>query len=131
MSPVRRPLTAVAMLSLLAVQGACVTRGRKAQGPAAAQRVITVRVKNDSYLDQVLWMYVGTERQRIGTVTGNGSTTIVLPGTRVIPGQQVRIVGDPIGSNQLSSTGPLIISPGATIEFRIGVQPSQSSVFVR
>lgn len=129
MSPARRPLATFAMFSLLAAQGACVSK-KGARGPEG-QRVIVLQVRNDSFSEQVIYLFVGSERQRLGNVAANNKTTILLPPTRVPPGQPLRIVADPIGSNQLSSTGPLVVSPGATIEFRIAVQPNQSTVFVR
>jgi hypothetical protein len=129
MSPARRPLAAVALLSLLAAQGACASRkGARAQN---GRPVIVLQVRNDSFSEHVLYLFVGTERQRLGNVSANNKTTILLPSNRVMPGQQMRIVADPIGSNQLSTTGPLVVSAGSTIEFRIAVQPSQSTVFVR
>lgn len=129
MSPARHPLVALAAASLLVTQGACVKRGRKA--PAAGEQVLTVLVRNDNPADHTIFLQVGQERQRLGYVQPNATFRTYVPGSRIGAGQSVQIVASPIGGRGVASTGPLNVGPGSTIDFRIGVTPGQSQVYVR
>ena len=129
MLPARRTLAALSAVTLLAPQGACVKRSR--QTPAAGDRVLTVLVRNENVADHALYLQVGQERQRIGYVQSNGTFRTYVPGNRVAAGQLIQIVANPIGGRGLASSGPLNVGPGSTIDFRIGVQPGQSQVYIR
>ena len=129
MSPARRPLVALAAAALLVSQGACVKRGGKPS--AAGEQVLTVLVRNDNIADHAVYLQVGQERQRLGYVQPNTTFRTYVPGNRIAAGQVVQIVANPIGSRVVASSGPLNVGPGSTIDFRIGVQPGQSQVYIR
>jgi hypothetical protein len=66
---------------------------------------------------------------RLGTVNGNNSRIFTLNPSLAV--RDLRIVATPIGGNGQASTGEVIVSPGQTIEFRIGSTLRNSSVSIR
>lgn len=109
-------------------------RGRTStsKGSVAPERVMTLEVRNDNFLDQNIFLLAGGQSQRIGFVTGNGGRTrIIVRESRIPPGSQVRFLATAVGSNGSASTGPLNVRAGDVVQFTIGVVPAQTTVFIR
>lgn len=87
--------SAAALLCLLAL-AACGggSRGRSA-GPQT-----TVRVENRAWLDMNVYVLRGTQRIRLGTVTGNTTRVLPIPSNLVFGASSLRFLVDPIGSGR-------------------------------
>ena len=112
----------------LASSGAC-WRNNQEAGDVSPANTIGVHVQNDNFLDMDVYLVAEGLPTRLGTVSGNGSHTFVVDGS--LASQDIRIVATPIGGNGRASTGSVLVSPGQTIDFRIGSILRNSSVSVR
>jgi hypothetical protein len=118
----------LAVGSLLSAGGAC-SRANQAAGEISPANMITVVVKNENFLDMDVYAVSQGLATRLGTVTGNGTRTFLSDAS--MAAQDFRIVATPIGGNGRASTGALVVSPGQTVDFRIGSTMRNSSVFIR
>lgn len=104
------------------------SRNNMAAGDVSPANTIGVHVQNDNFLDMDVYAVSEGLATRLGTVSGNGSRTFVLDAT--LAAQDLRIVAAPIGGNGRAGTGPIVVSPGQTIDFRIGTLMRNSSVSI-
>ena len=118
--------TAAATLSTAA---ACSHNTYEAAGEVAPANSIGLRVTNSNFLDMDVYAVSEGLSTRLGTVTGNSSHTFVLP--PAYSTQDLSIVATPIGGTGRATTGPITVSPGQTVEFRIGSVLRNSTVFIR
>jgi hypothetical protein len=129
-----RPLASLALAAVLAA-GACGgsrTTTSSSGGEVVPERTLVLEVQNDAFLDQDLFLLAGSQYQRLGMVTGNGGRqTIRIPASRIPTGSQLQFVAKPIGGAQVTSTGPVNVGPGNTVQFRIGTSPALTQVYVR
>jgi len=101
----------------------------EAAGDVSPSNAVFVKVANNNYLDMDVFAVIRGVSTRLGMVTGNGSGNFVIPNG--VGASDVRIIANPIGANGRATTGALAVSPGQTIEFRIGPVLSNSSVIIR
>jgi hypothetical protein len=118
----------LAIGATVASSSACF-RTNQAGGDVAPASVIGLKVMNDNFLDVDVYAVSQGLATRVGTATGNSTRSFVLDAT--MRAQDLRIVATPIGGNGRASTGPVQAGPGQTIEFRVGSQLTNSSVFIR
>jgi hypothetical protein len=95
---------------------ACYGKGRTAAVPEEAT---TVRVRNQSFLDHVVYVLNGGARSRLGTVTGNSTAVLRIPPAFIQPGGVLRFVADPIGSNASPVSDQIVVSPGDEVQLTI------------
>jgi len=107
---------------------ACSKTGRAA-GDVAPAMSIGLTVMNQNFLDMDVYAVSDGLATRIGTVTGNNTRSFSLHPS--LASRDLRIVATPIGGNGRASSGEVIVSPGQTIEFKIGSILRNSSVSVR
>jgi hypothetical protein len=127
-----RKIAAAALVALMSLT-ACTSsmeRTGSAAGEVAANDAVSVLVTNNNYNDVNVYAVRGGERIRLGTVTGNSSSTLTMD--RAIYGvNDVSLVAIPIGGFGAARSGRLSLSAGDTVEFRIMPVLDQSNVFVR
>jgi hypothetical protein len=87
-------------------------------------------VRNDNFSDVDVYAIADGLATRVGTVTGNTTARFALSPT-MVAASDLRIVATPIGGNGRASSGPLLVSPGQTIQFNIAPALRQSSAVVR
>lgn len=90
---------------------------------------ISVRVKNENFLDMNVAVVANGVSRRLGTVSGNAVATFRVP-YKVVIGISVAITATPIGGRGQASTGGVNVSPGQVVEFRVAPVLRQSSVSV-
>jgi hypothetical protein len=90
----------------------------------------TLVVRNDNFADVDVYVVSAGLPTRVGTVTGNSTARFALSPSIIGPGD-LRVIATPIGGNGRAYSGPLIVSPGQTIEFTIGPVLRQSNAIVR
>jgi hypothetical protein len=86
-----------------------------------------VIVRNDNWLDVVIYTVHGSSRMRVGTVGGSSTTTFRLTGEVANGATPLQILADPIGSRSSYVTDPVTLSPGQRLELQIGSVISTST----
>lgn len=98
---------------------ACAGTGRSAEAPDPqdapdeAQRVTTVRVQNQAFLDMNVYVSRGGGgRTRLGTVTGNSTAVLRIPRSMVQMLTALRFAAVPIGGRSQPVSEEITVSPG-------------------
>ncbi|MDF1504712.1 hypothetical protein [Roseisolibacter sp. H3M3-2] len=120
--PSPRLLRAAALAALAA--GAVLPLGAcsRKRGPAAAQEVerpTTLRVRNQGFLDVNVYAVRGGQRVRLGTVTGNSTQVLRIPGFLLNGITPLRFVADPIGNQRTPTSDEIVVSPGDEVQIFI------------
>lgn len=97
--------------------------------PAPPQK-IALKVTNHNFLDVVVYAVCQGQRTRIGVAGGSSSTFMDVPWRLLGPGQEMQLVGDAIGSEELAETHMIIVQPGQFVEFLLESSLARSSVGV-
>lgn len=118
---------------LLAIAAAQVTGCTSAAGVAQAKsqeiNAPVVTVQNDHWLDVAVYLVNGTTRFRLGTVGAIGHETFRINSALGSPGA-LRLLIDPIGSQQGFTTDAFTAMPGQRIELKISSPITMSTVAV-
>lgn len=88
-------------------------------GPVDPMSPAYVEVQNRSFYDMTIYVVRSSQRVRLGTVSGNSTSTFQLPRTMVNPGLPIRFQADPIGSNRAPFSQEISVSPGDTVVLEI------------
>jgi len=97
---------------------AAIERGRTTEEGDSTK--ITLRVENHSFWDQTIFaIQENGNRNRLGTVTGNLTSVIVVPQNLVTGGAALRFVAEPIGGGRRSYTDRVYLSPGDEVRLTI------------
>ena len=123
-----RFLIALFAVSATVSVAAC-SRTGQAAGDVAPATSIGLTVLNQNFLDMDVYAVSDGLATRLGTVNGNNTLSFSLNPS--LASRDLRIIATPIGGNGRASTGEVVVSPGQTIEFRIGSILRNSSVSVR
>lgn len=97
----------VLTLSMTAV--AC---GGARRPPSTTDAQTTVRVQNQGFLDRVIYLVTGSQRIRLGQVTGNSTAVLRIPSQYVFGASEMRFIADPIGSNVAPISESITVIPG-------------------
>lgn len=128
---------AAALVPLVLAASACGGFGRQ---PGAADPVpredqreqdITVHVKNNAWNSIHVYAVAGGQWESLGVVSSQNSSDYVLSRSVLGGRGEIRLVADPIGSNQGYFSDPILIEPGDRVEWTLQNNLSLSSVFVR
>ena len=84
----------------------------QAPGPEAEARV---RVENRNYLDHNVYVIRGSQRIRLGTVTGNSTATFRIPPSMIHGASPLRFQADPIGASREPISNEISVLPGDTV----------------
>jgi hypothetical protein len=108
------PLSRTTRRGFVAALGATLLAGCYGQGKNAPDPVArtTVRVVNQGFLDRTIYVMRGSERIRLGIVSGNSTQVLNIPTSVVQSSQSLRFVADPIGGRGRSTTEEVSVSPG-------------------
>lgn len=113
--------------------GACATA--PAGGPADVtrqdERDAVVRVGNNNWLHVNVYAVRGSMRHRLGTVTSLSSETFRVPGHLLESGTTIRLVADPIGSDETWHTEPIHVSAGGYVDLTLENRIALSSYSAR
>jgi hypothetical protein len=120
-----RATFAMAVLGLLFVV-ACAGRSHPPKQPATVVDLngeggvdgpTRVRVENQNLADMTIYVYQGSQRMRIGRVSGNGTADIVIPKSIVSGVTTLRFMAEPMGNRRPIISEPIPVSPGDLVEF--------------
>jgi hypothetical protein len=90
----------------------------------------SVTVRNDNWLDVVVYLVRGASRFRMGTVRSTSTETFRLPSGAHSSGSPLRIMADPIGASQGYLTEPVVLGPGQRLELKVASPINVSSFAV-
>ncbi len=121
----RLPLLFVSLMLILSCAGK-----RHVVGAAAIPEKIALRVTNHNFLDVVIYAVCEGQRTRIGVAGGSRYTLMDVPRRLLGPGQEMRFVGDAIGSQERAVTETIVVQPGQFIELQLETSLARSSVGV-
>jgi hypothetical protein len=105
---------------------ACATHHASA---APAPEPVVVVVNNSNYLDVDVFAVRGTQRSRVGSVTGLSSATFSVPAHYALNGN-LQLLVDPIGSSATYLTDRITVSPGQQLELTVAAILRMSSYSV-
>jgi hypothetical protein len=98
------------------------------EGPRAGDA--QVHVTNDNWADMRIFAERDGLRVRLGMVTAMASAVLRLPHKLLHPGGNIRLIADPIGSQDSHMTHGLTIWPGQVVDYQISNHLAVSSAAV-
>ena len=130
----RRLSYATSLVAALALAGSGCAGHRNVEDDAAPEAdplaPTPLTVDNNHWLDIVVFVFHDGELSRVGTVTAASSTDFFLPTWMIGQSRNIRLLADPIGSNDAVGTETIHIQPGQFIEWRLESQLARSTVAV-
>jgi hypothetical protein len=93
--------------------------GRARNSESTGDQDVRVTVRNDAFWDATIYLMRGADRRRLGTVTGNSSSTFTVPRSIVFGLTDLRFIVDWIGRSGGATSETIVAQPGDTIELVI------------
>lgn len=109
---------AVACVVLVALLGACGS-GRGRSGPAPPSETTTLRLENQSWSQMTIYVVAGGQRIRLGSVEGNSTGRLRIPGSVVGMGRELSFMADPLGSSNVARSFSIYVRPGEEVSLTI------------
>ena len=122
-------LTGVVALLLVMTLAACSVFRSQSRGNDD-EDVVTITVVNHNTLDVTLYNVRQGRRERLGDVTAAMSNSFKLP-LRRLPGNELQLYADPIGSNRGVTSEVLHLSAGDIVEWTLETDLARSHVMIR
>ena len=97
--------------------------------PLTRRPPTVVRIRNSNWLDMTVCEVRGTARIRLGFVRALGTATFRVPNAS-IPDRTLRLLVDPIGSENVYLTDGVTVAPGQLVELTIMPSLAMSSLAV-
>ena len=120
------------MLAILMTVYAGCKSSQDDPGPASAAAAgMTLHVQNHNTLDMRVFLLRDGQRQKIGTVPSMTGQIFEVSAAELGGALELRLLADPIGSQDSFSTQPIPIQPGAIIEWQVEKDIRLSSVLLR
>jgi hypothetical protein len=110
------PRRASWLLATVLLLAACATA--RYQSPGEDEATVLV-VRNDNYLDHVIYLLQGAERVRLGTARGLTTTRLQIPRQYVFGPTTLQFLGDPIGSRNTPVSERVTVVPGDEVHLWI------------
>jgi hypothetical protein len=108
----------LALPLMLAASVAACSRSRAAVDEEARPATY-VRVTNQAFLDMNVYVLRGGQRLRLGTVGANQTMRLRIPDNVVFGSTSLRFLADPIGSQRVSQSFDILVSPGDEVVMTI------------
>ncbi|HSU15434.1 hypothetical protein [Longimicrobium sp.] len=108
-----------ATLLALVLLSACATGGQNGTTPARPRTRTTVHVQNTAFAAYTIYVVTGTDRRRLGVVNPASSADFLIPQGIVIGTTSLRILADPIGSDNVGSTFNIPVTEGDVVTVTI------------
>jgi hypothetical protein len=103
--------------------GGCSHRAQPATGEAGAREKATVRVVNQGFPDMNIYVLSSGQRIRLGTVTGNSSSTLTIPDYLVGGLTPLRFLASPVGGVRAPVSEEITVRPGDEVVLTIPPGP--------
>jgi hypothetical protein len=100
--------------AIVAMLGLALTAcgGSKSRSAPAPQPRTTVRVENQGFSDMTIYAVRSGQRVRLGTASGNSTTTFTIPPNLIFGATPLRFIADPIGANRTPVSDEITVQPG-------------------
>jgi hypothetical protein len=108
----------------------CAERSRNPFTAATHPQSIVVEVRNNNYLDVVVYVQREGRRTRLGTVTGKCDATLKIPGALAAPAG-FHLEADPVGSSDTYVTEVIYADLGTVVVLDVGSVLAMSSWHLR
>ena len=105
------------LVLLVLLISSCTPTRRGPQGPEPPQT--TVQVQNQNWLDMNVYVLRGSQRVRLGTVTGASTRVFTIPSNLVFGATSLRFLADPVGSSRTPISQEITITPGDQVTLTI------------
>ena len=106
-----------ALLALALLTAGC---GHAAQsGTPEPRPKTTVKVRNQNFLDMVVFVLEGGQRIRLGTVGGLSTQVLTLPNHVLLGSRQLRFELHPIGGRTNPRSETISVQPGDEVELTV------------
>lgn len=96
---------------------ACAAAGGQRQGSLTPSTQLSV--ENQAFLDVVIYVVIGSQRVRLGQVSGNSTTVLDIPSQYIFGPTPMQFVADPVGSSRAPISETITVSPGDVVTLRI------------
>ena len=113
------------------VAGCGTVAGRGAAGGSGPDAGVSLEVNNRHWRDVVVYVTRGGARTRLGMVTSNSTRTFGISRDFVAGGYTVTLRAEVVGSDEFLRPGPVTVSPGDRILWRLRPVLNQSDLSVR
>jgi len=123
-------LGALGAILLGAWLSGCVEPRRGSWEAASGPQPLVLEVRNNNFLDVVVYALPDGGRMRIGMVTGRGGAVLEIPES-VAARTGFRLAVDPVGSTETYVTELMYASPGSVVVLEVGSVVSMSSWHLR
>jgi type IV pilus biogenesis protein CpaD/CtpE len=111
---------AVVMVAATMLCGGC---AQKNTGPGGANDAGSdapvLVVENNKWLDVNVFAVRNGTRHRLGSVTSLQTERFRLPSWTTVGAAELRLLIDPVGSEQVHLTEPILVSTGSSIVFKV------------
>jgi len=122
----------MALAAALLVLSGCASMGSTGEGDAeSGDAGVRLRVQNRHWRDVVVFVTRGGARNRLGMVTSNSSRDFRLRQDFVAGGYTVTLRVEVVGSDESLRSGPVTVSRGSVVVWRLRPVLTQSDVSVR
>jgi hypothetical protein len=93
---------------------------------ARPNRAVLITVRNDNWLDVNVYRVRSGAQFRLGTVSALSVGTFMVP-EALVGGDALRLRIDPIGSNNVYTTDPIIVAPDQRVQLNVAERLSMST----
>jgi hypothetical protein len=91
---------------------------------------VLLTINNAHWLDVIIFVYHDGELSRVGTVTAAAGSEFTLPSWMLGQSRTIRLLADPVGSDDWIRSETINVQPGQSVEWRLESQLARSSVMV-
>ena len=127
-SHTRHAVWAVAALTLLTT--ACSTATYPTREAARRNATTQITVANNNWSDMTVYALRNGSRLRMGTVVSNTRERFTLPPGFDLRSGDVRLMADPVGSNEVFVSEPMSVAPGSNLVWKIENHVELSSYYL-
>jgi hypothetical protein len=117
------------LATLVFLLAGCRHGGADEPAPVDMDAAVPVQVENHYHGDVVIYLVVGTQRMRLGTVTALGSGEFSFPWRRLQGSGTTRLLAHPIAAGSFASD-PLLVQQGQSITWTLESDLERSSLTV-
>jgi hypothetical protein len=115
----RRPCYLLLSLALWLPAFGCAANNVEPAPTAADSPKTVLQVTNRNFYDMDVYVVTSGQRYRVGTASGNGSTSTFEFPSQWVNNGTVRILAKPIGKGGREFSEPIIVRPGDVVEVEI------------
>ena len=118
-------------LAVLALTvAACRHAGDEAPAQADPDTTVLVQVESHYHGDVIIYLVVGTQRRRLGSVTALSTAEFTFPWRRIQSSGTSRLLAHPIAGARAYVSDPLLVQPGQSITWTLESDLDRSSLAV-